>query len=96
VGVDRSTVVHTCRTAKQGALDALASVGAGRPGRSAAHPRRGRRLVEQACGALGGTGPGCARRAGDGWHTHRRHPARRACSTRAGRPFRPGALPGTG
>jgi transposase-like protein len=33
-GVDRSTVVHTCRTAKQGALDALASAVPGRPGQS--------------------------------------------------------------
>src|SRR3981189_662579 len=31
-GVDRSTVVHICRTAKQGALDALAGVGAGPAG----------------------------------------------------------------
>jgi transposase len=34
-GVDRSTVVHVCRTAKQGALDALASCRPGRPGQSA-------------------------------------------------------------
>ena len=34
-GVDRSTVVHVCRTAKQGALDALAASVPGRPGRSA-------------------------------------------------------------
>ena len=34
-GVDRSTVVHICRTAKQGALDALAASVPGRPGRSA-------------------------------------------------------------
>jgi len=35
-GVDRSTVVHVCRTAKQGALDALAaSVPGRRPGLSA-------------------------------------------------------------
>ena len=33
-GVDRSTVVGVCRTAKQGALDALAGVVAGRPGRT--------------------------------------------------------------
>jgi len=33
-GVDRSTVVHICRTAKQGALDALAASVPGRPGRS--------------------------------------------------------------
>jgi transposase-like protein len=33
-GVDRSTVVSVCRTAKQGALDALASAVSGRPGRS--------------------------------------------------------------
>jgi transposase-like protein len=32
--VDRSTVVGICRTAKQGALDALAGVVPGRPGRS--------------------------------------------------------------
>lgn len=32
--VDRSTVVHICRTAKQGALDALAASVPGRPGRS--------------------------------------------------------------
>jgi transposase-like protein len=30
-GVDRSTVVHICRTAKQGALDALAASVPGRP-----------------------------------------------------------------
>lgn len=34
-GVDRSTVVHTCRVAKQGALDALAAAVPGRPGQSA-------------------------------------------------------------
>jgi transposase len=32
--VDRSTVVSVCRTAKQGALDALAAARPGRPGRS--------------------------------------------------------------
>jgi transposase-like protein len=32
--VDRSTVVGICRTAKQGALDALAGVVPGRPGRT--------------------------------------------------------------
>ncbi len=31
-GVDRSSVVHACRTAKQGALDALAASVPGRPG----------------------------------------------------------------
>lgn len=31
-GVDRSTVVHVCKTAKQGALDALAASVPGRPG----------------------------------------------------------------
>src|ERR671934_2873029 len=35
-GVDRSTVVHICRTAKQGALDALAASVPGRAGMSAA------------------------------------------------------------
>lgn len=34
-GVDRSTVVHICRTAKQGALDALAASVPGRSGVSA-------------------------------------------------------------
>ena len=34
-GVDRSTVVHVCRTAKQGALDALAASVPGRAGLSA-------------------------------------------------------------
>lgn len=34
-GVDRSTVVGICRTAKQGALDALAAAVPGRPGVSA-------------------------------------------------------------
>jgi len=38
-GVDRSTVVSICRTAKQGALDALAAAVPGRPGQS---PRRSR------------------------------------------------------
>ena len=33
-GVDRSTVLHTCRVAKQGALDALAAAVPGRPGQS--------------------------------------------------------------
>lgn len=33
--VDRSTVVAICRTAKQGALDALAAAVPGRPGQSA-------------------------------------------------------------
>lgn len=35
--VDRSTVVHVCRTAKQGALDALAASVPGRPGMTAEH-----------------------------------------------------------
>ena len=34
-GVDRSTIVHAVRTAKQGALDALAASVPGRPGQSA-------------------------------------------------------------
>jgi len=34
-GVDRSTVVHICRTARQGALDALAASVPGRPGLTA-------------------------------------------------------------
>ena len=34
-GIDRSTVVHICRTAKQGALDALAASVPGRAGMSA-------------------------------------------------------------
>lgn len=33
-GVDRSTVVSICKTAKQGALDALAAARPGRPGKS--------------------------------------------------------------
>lgn len=33
-GVDRSTVVHICRVAKQGALSALAASVPGRPGQS--------------------------------------------------------------
>jgi transposase-like protein len=33
--VDRSTVVHICRTAKRGALDALSASVPGRPGMSA-------------------------------------------------------------
>jgi transposase-like protein len=33
-GVDRTTVVHACRTAKRGALDALAASVPGRPGQS--------------------------------------------------------------
>jgi transposase-like protein len=36
-GVDRSTVVHVCRVAKQGALDALAASVPGRPGQSPEH-----------------------------------------------------------
>jgi transposase len=34
-GVDRSTIVAICRTAKQGALDALSAARPGRPGKSA-------------------------------------------------------------
>jgi transposase-like protein len=33
-GVDRPAVVHVCRTAKQGALDALAASVPGRPGQT--------------------------------------------------------------
>lgn len=33
-GVDRSTVISVCKTAKQGALDALAAAVPGRPGRT--------------------------------------------------------------
>jgi transposase-like protein len=39
-GVDRSTVVHICRTAKQGALDALAASVPGRPGVSSEQAAR--------------------------------------------------------
>lgn len=39
-GVDRSTVVHICRTAKQGALDALAASVPGRPGGTAEQAAR--------------------------------------------------------
>jgi transposase-like protein len=39
-GVDRSTVVHICRTAKQGALDALAASVPGRAGMSAEQAAR--------------------------------------------------------
>jgi transposase-like protein len=34
--VDRTTVAHTCKVAKQGALDALAAARPGRPGKNAA------------------------------------------------------------
>jgi transposase len=34
--IDRSTVVHVCKVAKQGALDALATSRPGRPGKTAA------------------------------------------------------------
>lgn len=44
-GVDRSTVVHICRTAKQGALDALA---ASRPGRPGKNPEQAEREAFQA------------------------------------------------
>ena len=45
-GVDRSTVVHVCRTAKQGALDALAASVPGRPGQSAEQAALERALAE--------------------------------------------------
>lgn len=45
-GVDRSTVVHICRTAKQGALDALASAVPGRPGQSAQEAALARAAAE--------------------------------------------------
>lgn len=45
-GVDRSTVVHICRTAKQGALDALAASVPGRPGQSAERAALERALAE--------------------------------------------------
>lgn len=38
--VDRSTVVHVCRVAKQGALDALAASVAGRPGGKGKSPEQ--------------------------------------------------------
>jgi transposase len=38
--VDRSTVIGICRTAKQGALDALAGVVPGRPGRPGRTPEQ--------------------------------------------------------
>jgi transposase len=34
-GVDRSTIISICKTAKQGALDALAAARPGRPGKTA-------------------------------------------------------------
>jgi transposase-like protein len=45
-GVDRTTVVHVCRTAKQGALDALAASVPGRPGQSAEQAALQRALTE--------------------------------------------------
>ena len=45
-GVDRSTVVYVCRTAKQGALDALAASVPGRPGQSAEQAALERVLAE--------------------------------------------------
>jgi transposase-like protein len=45
-GVDRSTVVQVCRTAKQGALDALAASVPGRPGQSAEQAALQRALAE--------------------------------------------------
>ncbi|MFL5860513.1 MAG: helix-turn-helix domain-containing protein [Solirubrobacteraceae bacterium] len=45
-GVDRSTVVATCRTAKQGALDALAAAVPGRPGQSRADAERAAMIAE--------------------------------------------------
>jgi len=41
-GVDRSTVVHICRTARQGALDALAASVPGRPWHDRRAGRAGR------------------------------------------------------
>jgi putative transposase len=50
-GVDRSTVVHICRTAKQGALDALAASVPGGRGRLPSRPRwSGRRPRWSGCG----------------------------------------------
>ena len=48
-GVDRSTIVHAVRTAKQGALDALTSPVQGRPGQSAeqAAPAAARAEIER-------------------------------------------------
>jgi transposase-like protein len=45
-GVDRSTVVHIVRTAKQGALDALAASVPGRPGQSAEQAALARAVAE--------------------------------------------------
>src|SRR5215831_13994697 len=47
-GVDRSTVVHICQTAKQGALDALAASVPGRPGMTAGQERLRATVTEQA------------------------------------------------
>jgi len=44
--VDRSTVVSVCRTAKQGALDALAAAVPGRPGRTLEQARLEEARVE--------------------------------------------------
>jgi transposase-like protein len=45
-GVDRSTVTHICRTAKQGALDALAASVPGRPGQTACEAALARAQAE--------------------------------------------------
>jgi transposase len=47
-GVDRSTVVHVCRVAKQGALDALAASVPGRPAGSAASPEQAKLAAARA------------------------------------------------
>jgi transposase len=46
--IDRSTVVHVCKVAKQGALDALAANRPGRPGKTAAEVALDDALVEVA------------------------------------------------
>src|ERR1700687_3971636 len=58
-GVDRSTVVHICRTAKQGALDALAASVPGRPGMTAEQAELGEARGE--LGRLRGEGSEAAR-----------------------------------
>jgi transposase-like protein len=74
-GVDRSTVIGICRTAKQGALDALAAAVPGRPGVSAeaAALVEARAEVQRLRATVTEQQPCAARWAGEGLSSSRRH-----------------------
>jgi hypothetical protein len=87
----RSTVVHICRTAKQGALDALAASVPGRPGQAPEQPALAEARADRAVAGHGGRAGGgvASARGKPGWAECRPGPSQGG-RRRQGRPTRPG------